>query len=351
MSLLLALAACSATARLPPYGGVQNVTQGAVPAPDLVFTLREGARLPARAWLPPAGRPLRAVILALHGFNDSRDAWEEPAAVWAARGIATFAPDQRGFGATADRGRWPGATTLVDDAADVAGQLALRYPGTALYVVGESMGGAVALCLAARPGPSPVTGTVLAAPAVWDRAQLGVGLRGGLWLASRVAPSWRLSGRSVPVRVVASDNRAALLRLARDPLTLRDTTVGTLRGLVDLMDAAQAAAPRAPARMLVLEGAHDQIVPPAAAASFWARLPAGVRRAVYPGGYHLLFRDRDRALPTGDVLAWIEQPGAWLPSGADIAAGAWWAGRSWEGEPAALLPAQLDRLAGDGMTR
>ena len=41
-----------------------------------------------------------AVVLALHGMNDSRDAWEYPAPDFAAHGVAVFAPDQRGFGET-----------------------------------------------------------------------------------------------------------------------------------------------------------------------------------------------------------------------------------------------------------
>ena len=69
--------------------------------------MADGARIPLREWLPQ-GKP-RAVILALHGFNDSRDAWELPGPVFAQAGMAVFAPDQRGFGAAPMRGRWPGA--------------------------------------------------------------------------------------------------------------------------------------------------------------------------------------------------------------------------------------------------
>jgi hypothetical protein len=48
-----------------------------------------------------------------------------------------------------------------------------------------------------------------------------------------------------------------------------------------------------------------------------------VRTAFYPNGYHLLTRDLDRAIPTGDVIAWIRAPTAPLPSGADRAAQTW----------------------------
>ena len=65
------------------------------------FVMSDGMRLPYRAWLPE-GQPW-AVVLALHGMNDSRDAWEYPAPDFASAGIAVFAPDQRGFGDTSVR--------------------------------------------------------------------------------------------------------------------------------------------------------------------------------------------------------------------------------------------------------
>ena len=56
-------------------------------------------------------------------------------------------------------------------------------------------------------------------------------------------------------------------------------------------------------------------------------LPPGARTAFYPGGYHLLMRDKERAVVIADVIAWIEDPEAPLPSGAEQAAAAWLAGQ------------------------
>jgi len=298
-------------------------SRGTPPAPELWLPASEGS-LPARAWLPD-GAP-RAIVLALHGFNDSRDAWELPGPRFAAAGIALYAPDQRGFGATAERGRWPGQARLAADATAMLRALAALWPGVPLYAMGESMGGALLMILAASGRAPPVAGWILSAPAVWGRQQMGPALSAALWIASNVAPAWTLTGREVPIRVVASDNRAALIRLGRDPLTILRTRVDALRGLADLMDAAQDAAPGLPANALVLYGGRDRLVPPEAMRRAWTRMPGGVRRALYPEGYHLLLRDRDRALPTGDVLAWMDAPGGWLPSGADAAAAGWLAG-------------------------
>src|SRR5262249_56480097 len=93
---------------------------------------------------PGNGQP-KAVILGLHGFGDYRDAFDEPAEIWSRAGIVTYAYDQRGFGQSPTRGRWPGTETLVEDAKAVAALLHERYPDLPIYVVGESMGGAPAL--------------------------------------------------------------------------------------------------------------------------------------------------------------------------------------------------------------
>src|SRR5690349_17861713 len=120
------------------------------------FVMSDGTRLPYRVW-HANGEPL-AVILALHGMNDSRDAWEYPAPEFAAHGITVIAPDQRGFGETKDRGHWPGTQALVTDAQEMVTLVRQRYPRTRLILMGESMGAAVLMCLAASGSPSPVDG-------------------------------------------------------------------------------------------------------------------------------------------------------------------------------------------------
>ncbi|MBM3541314.1 MAG: alpha/beta hydrolase, partial [Alphaproteobacteria bacterium] len=128
----------------------------------------DGTRLPLRAWLPEG--EAEAVILALHGMNDHANAFAEPAAFWRQQGLAVYAYDQRGFGATATRGHWPGHATLAADFAAATALLRARHPAKRVFVVGESMGGAVALASLAGAHPAAVDGAILVAPAVWGRA-------------------------------------------------------------------------------------------------------------------------------------------------------------------------------------
>src|SRR5260370_41583902 len=95
----------------------------------------------------------------------------------------------------------------------------------------------------------------MAAPAVWGRAEMSIFLRSSLWIAMRLSPGMALSGG--PVRVVASDNHAALRRLSTDPLTIHETRVDTLRGLGDLMDGALASARNFTGPALFLDGGQE----------------------------------------------------------------------------------------------
>ena len=308
--LLLALAGCAP--KLQPIDLLRiepQLTGHHVIADD-------GAVLPLRVWMPE-GEP-RAVILALHGFNDYSRAFEDPAAEWRKVGIATIAYDQRGFGAAPYRGRWADGDRLARDAGVAARLLRARYPETPLFLLGESMGGAIALQLATRDPPPDVTGLILAAPAVRGRAALGPLASSTLWFFGHTLPWYRLTGEGLNIR--PSDNLEALQELFDDPMVIKATRIDAIYGLVDLMDAAAAAAPKLTLPTLVLYGANEEVVSADAARAFVETLPkppAPIRLAVYPQGYHLLFRDRDAATVIADVAEWIQAPGEPLPSGAD----------------------------------
>jgi alpha-beta hydrolase superfamily lysophospholipase len=195
-----------------------------------------------------------------------------------------------------------------------------RYPGVPLFVMGESMGAAVAVLAANRGGPGAADGFILLAPAVWGRSTMNVFERMGLWVAD-LFPGVEWSPRALPVTIRPSDNVAMLRELFNDPLVIKTARSDTLNGLVDLMGAALDAAPRFTAPALILYGEQDAVVPRTPVARFVAALPHDAaerqRVALYPAGYHLLLRDLEGPMVTADVLAWIENSRAPLPSGAD----------------------------------
>jgi acylglycerol lipase len=291
------------------------------------FVTADGQVLPLRKWLPPgeSKHEVRAVILALHGFNDYANAFEGPGEIWAKEGIATYAYDQRGFGGAPERGFWPGRAALAADAATAAQILRRLYPRIPLCLLGESMGGAVAIVAMTGESGTPVPdvdGVILTAPAVWGRPTMDILPRLALWAGVRLMPGLTLTGRGLDIK--PSDNIPMLRALGRDPLVIHATRIDAIYGLVDLMDAALASTPLLEAPLFVMYGAKDEIIPTPSIRRFVGGLPAEPPRrhrlAWYEDGYHMLLRDIEAPVVIADVASWVLAPAAPLPSGADRAA-------------------------------
>ena len=309
LMLTMLLAACAAPVA---------TTDTAIGEPRLLddaIVTADGARLPLRSWLPD-GEP-KAVILYVHGFNDYSNAMARPAPYLTRNGYAIFAYDQRGFGAAPDRGSWVGQATMTGDLVAAARLVAKRFPDKPFYLLGESMGGAVVMRTLARPDAPKVAGTILVAPAVWSRQRMSVVERVGLWIGAHAFPWLPVNGNGLDIW--PSDNIEMLREFSRDPLVIKDTRVGSIEGLVNLMDAAYSGAASLPGPALYLYGEHDQIVPAPPTYDVMAGLDgrAGVVRAIYPKAYHMMLRDLDADIVLGDIVSWLQNHDAPLPSGAD----------------------------------
>ena len=286
------------------------------------FETADGLRLPVLRWLP-AEAP-RGVVVALHGFNDYSNAFAARTGAsgtgpcLAAQGFAVVAYDQRGFGRAPDPGHWAGSDALVEDLNGVVAGIRAEFPGLPVYGLGESMGGAVLLAALTRPSPPPLAATVLIAPGVWGRSTMPAAYRAGLWLGTRLAPGLTISSHSMGRK--ATDNPVVLDANEHDPLFIKETRLDAVSGLVDLMDEALAAVPRVAGPVLLLYGGHDEIVPKEptlrAMTALGADNPAA-RLGFYPDGWHLLLRDLQAETALRDVVAFLQDPGAPLPSGAD----------------------------------
>jgi len=288
------------------------------------FHAADGVALPVKSWLPDAGPP-KAVIVALHGFNDYSNFFVAPALYLANAGIAAYAYDQRGFGAGPDGGLWPGSEALVADARAFVNAIRARHPGVPLFLLGHSMGGAVIMAAEAGRERLAVDGVILVAPAVWGRATMPWYQRLALWVGAHLMPGVEITGRGL--RIKPSDNIEMLYALGADPLVRKATRIDAVWGLANLMDEAAASAGALTSPALILYGEKDEIIPRAPTRAMLDRLPpaatADRRVAIYADGYHMLLRDLGSLTPWKDIAHWIADRRRPLPSGADTRVGTW----------------------------
>ena len=283
--------------------GHQSVT----PAVESEFFLtRDGLKLPLRHW--DAEVTPRAIIIALHGMSDYSNAFDMPARQWVPLGITTVALDQRGFGAGPNPGLWAGSAAMRADLGDLVQATKRRYPGVAIFALGESMGGGVLLSALAE-SQLDVSGAILVAPAVWSRRDMPIVYRVALFLVAHLLPGMDLSNNAASrvVTIVPSDNIPMLRALSRDPLFQKHTRADALFGLVNLMDEARNAPQKitqAPP-ILLLTGAKDQVIPHAPTEAVITELGTKGEVRHYANGYHMLLRDLEGPLVNQDVAQWV----------------------------------------------
>lgn len=277
------------------------------------FVSFDGARMGLKTW--PAEGQLKAVVIGLHGMNDYSNAFHFAAPVWARAGIATYAFDQRGFGRSPGRGVWAGEALMVEDIRTFTDLILKRHPDVPVTVLGESMGGAAAICAFASPNPPKAHRMALLAPAVWGWSSQPLPYKTALWFTAHVAGSTVLKPpRWVTDRVQPSDNIEELIAMGRDRQMIWGARNDTLYGLVGMMEAAWANVARLRVPTAYFYGANDEIIPKEPSFESARRLKPTDRSAYYAEGWHLLIRDKQRERVIGDVQSFILDPEAPFPS-------------------------------------
>ncbi len=280
-----------------------------------VFISFDGTELPLRTWLPSA--PPMAVFIALHGYNDYSNFIKDAITSFNERGLGVYSYDQRGFGGAPDRGRWSGIEAMVKDLRTIIALVHERHPDVPLYLLGDSMGGAVIMTADSTDNPLECDGVVLVAPAVWSRHTMPYYQRWALWLGARIIPWVRLSAKGLDI--APSDNDEMLKELSRDPLVIKESRIDSVYGMANLMDAAYEAADGFNRKVLFLYGARDEIIPPKPMADIFGKRVHGKftnlqRLLVYENGYHMLLRDLQAEVVLHDIFFWLASPSNVFPS-------------------------------------
>ncbi|MFN7128755.1 MAG: alpha/beta fold hydrolase [Brevundimonas sp.] len=317
LALTLVTAGCATPHVQPPMTPPPGFAGAHVE--DRALVMSDAARLPYLRWGPSDQAPW-AVIVALHGMNDHDASFRLAGPWWAEQGIETWSYDQRGFGAAPGRGVWAGQARMTDDLREVTALARARYPNAVIAVVGESMGGSVAAAAFGSDNPPDADRVVLLAPGVWGWSTQGPLNSTALNIAARALGDVALEPPEFITRDIhASSNTLELIRNGRDPMSILSTRFDTIYGLVDLMETSSRSLGRIRGDAILMYGAHDEIVKkgPMRIALERARAEGGsLRTAWYPNGWHLLNRDLEAEIVYRDVVSWLKDPSAPLPSGA-----------------------------------
>ncbi len=268
------------------------------------FSGCEAVTIHTQSWLP---QQVRASVVIAHGLGEHGGRYAHVAQALGALGCAVHALDHRGHGRSggprAVVDRWSHVVADLDQFIDRVRQAAPSLP---LFLLGHSMGGAIALA-SALGRPEPITGLILSGPAV-DLEGAPPLARSVGKLLSVLAP--RLGMLSVDPSLISRDPQAVAAYVA-DPLNFHGKVPA--RTIGEMVRFAEALPPRLSALrlpLLAMHGGADKLAGPAGSRLVVARAGSTEKTLkVYEGLYHEIFNERevDRARVIGDLCAWVSE--------------------------------------------
>ena len=267
------------------------------------MTASDGTAIFYRACVPENPK---AIVIVNHGYAEHSGRYNKVLQSYAARGFATYAPDHRGHGRTAELlGFIPNLDAIVSDILLLRTQAVEATPSVPVFMVGHSMGGMLTL-LHTQRYPQGLSGIVTS----------GVGVSIPPDIPAMVIKLSHVLGRIIPkIGIQPFFDPTKMTRLADeqervkvDPLFYRGkirarTGSNILKGIVEALDnLASIQLPK-----LLMHGGSDMLVPPDASEKVHAGISSDDKtHHVFPEAYHELFLDP----VTDDVLKlsgeWIE---------------------------------------------
>jgi acylglycerol lipase len=277
------------------------------------LTTADGLTLATRRWLPQGGA--RAAVLIAHGLGEHSGRYAHLAARLTKAGIGVYSYDHRHHGRSGGtpRGLLSDFSRLLQDLALVLAWVRTENQGPPLFLVGHSLGGAIAARYVAEGGGPGLSGLVLMSPALRIP-------KGTAPVARRLAP---ILTRFFPaIEVLSRDHRllsrdpVARRAWRRDPLIYKGglrarTGYIILQNSLDLIDHAEAFA----MPLLVMHGTADEVTDPEGShLLFDAASSADKTLMLYDGFYHELLNDRGSEQVVEDLVGWLDERAS---SGAD----------------------------------
>lgn len=266
----------------------------------------DGNCLQGYEWKTP-GTAVRAAIVLVHGIHDHPGRYTGLAQALAAKGVAVYAFDHRGHGASGGaRQRVDSAAQLVDDTERVLAEAAKRNPGVPLFVYGHSMGGLVAAHLAAQDAAKPrLAGVVLSSAALALPPSASGGAHAVVGTLSLLAPELPLEAVDDQQIVREPSAREAL---ARDSAIQRaKVPARTIDAILDGVIALQPLLPAITVPVLVLHGGADQVTPPEGSRKLAQQVGSKDKKLViFEPALHSLLQEPEGQAVLDEIVAFVD---------------------------------------------
>jgi len=263
-----------------------------------------GVRIVYDVWTPDT--PPRAAVVLSHGLGEYARRYDHVAQCFGDAGLVTYALDHRGHG------RSDGKRMLVRDISEYTGDFdtlvgiaSREHPGLKCIVLGHSMGGGIVFAYGVER-PDNYDMMVLSAPAVAAQELVSPLMTIAAKVLGVLMPG--LPVQELDVEAISRDP-AVVAAYNEDPLVYHGKVpAGVGRALLEVGETMPQRAPALTAPLLVVHGDADRLIPVDGSRRLVECVGStDVELKVYPGLYHEVFNEPERAQVLDDVVSWILQ--------------------------------------------
>jgi alpha-beta hydrolase superfamily lysophospholipase len=252
-------------------------------------------------WLPEAA-PSALVVIA-HGVSEHSDRYRHVGARLVAAGYAAYAIDHRGHG------RSEGKRALVDRIDNAVADLdalvvlaAEQHPGVPVFLLGHSMGGAIALCYAIAH-QDRLSGLLLSGPvAALEAAPPSTRMLAAV--LSALTPGLPL----IEIDAGAVSRDPAVVETYRsDPMVYHGKLpVRTVSELARAVSSFPTAVAAITIPTLLMYGTEDKLCPPQGSVMLSERIGSSdLTTKAYPGLYHEILNEPEQDEVLDDLCGWL----------------------------------------------
>lgn len=256
-------------------------------------------------WKSPA--PAKIVVVCIHGLGLCARAYKPLAKELSAAGIDGFGVNVRGFGP--DRGK-PDRAKLdcvktVNDVTELLRNIHKEQPDYKVFLVGESMGGALAIRIAAE-NSNLVDGVVCSAPA-WKLLKMRrTAVKGVFELFLFPGRHPGPAGRAI-MHQATTDSELTEHWLT-DPSHKLKLSLSEATSFLSFISKTDKYAKQVTKPVLVIQGLNDHLVSPRAVAKLFSDIPSASKTFMIDGkGEHLVLEEGRFSPPvTEKLISWMK---------------------------------------------
>lgn len=256
-----------------------------------------------QTWLPEMDT--KAVLLVVHGLGEHSGRYGNVVNHFVPLGYAVYAFDLIGHGKS------EGMREYIERFEDYTDLLTMFYtqviswqPGKPIFLLGHSMGGTIA-CYYLLDHQEQFKGAVISAPLIKLSDTISPATVRMGKILSRLAPK---AGLLTLDASLISRDPAVVAAYVNDPLVFHQKTTARLSAeLLRAMLRVAAEIHKISTPFIAVQASEDKLVDPGGAQMLYDQASSRDKTLkIYPGLYHEVFNEPERAQVLGDVETWLE---------------------------------------------